>query len=270
MSTQVAIILPVYNRQHHLPEAIQSVMRQTYHDWSLVILDDGSTDSSYQIACSYAAVDCRISAVKMDMHCGNPARPRNIGMQITDSRYIAFLDSDDSWTQEKLARQINFMRGKNSAFSFTAYNIVDETGQLLRVFNNIPSTLDQKGYLGNTCIAPSTVMVERQTMMPYFPETKKTGEDFLAFYELLKKGNATGLNETLTNYRRSKDALSRNVARSAWEQAKTYARISKDVGIGTAGRAYISYAARAFMKRTKATTQTNGEIPSPATRPAPW
>lgn len=249
MNASVSIILPVYNRDRHLGETINSVMRQTYSNWNLIIIDDCSTDQSFNIASDYSAQDRRISVVRMDTNSGNPARPRNLAIQTTDSSFIAFLDSDDIWSPEKLDRQLSFMRVKQSAFSFTGFDIIDEHGDPVGTFNDIPTELNATQYMMNTCLAPSTVIVRRDTATPYFPEDRKTGEDFMAFYHLLKKQNAHGLNEPLTQYRRSNDALSGNVIKNAWQQAKTYSELSREVGIATAGFAYASYALKAFKKR---------------------
>jgi teichuronic acid biosynthesis glycosyltransferase TuaG len=204
----------------------------------------------------------------MDTNSGNPAKPRNLGLRITDSPYIAFIDSDDIWHPKKLEKQLSFMGQNQSSFSFTGFHIIDEQSTQVGTFNDIPTNLDATQYMTNTCLAPSTVMVKRGATTPHFPENKKTGEDFVAFYDLLKKTDANGLNEPLTFYRRSDDALSRNVVKCAWEQARTYAHLSKDVGIATAGFSYASYALKAFKKRRN--NKASAVKGQKSTRHAPW
>jgi teichuronic acid biosynthesis glycosyltransferase TuaG len=259
---EITVILPVYNRERHLPSTIQSVVAQTRTDWHLAIVDDGSTDASFQIACEAAELDPRISAVQLDKNSGNPAKPRNIATRTTDSRFIAYIDSDDTWAPEKLERHIDFMQCVSSPFSFTAYNVVDEEDELKRVYDNLPAVVNSLTYLNNTCLAPSTVMTEREKVSLEFPEGVKIGEDFWAFYETLKTQEARGLNETLTNYRRSYDAITSSRLQSAWEQAKRYTVISKDIGIPQAVAAYALYAFNAIHKRTEQREKT-------LTRPGP-
>src|SRR5262245_1051561 len=90
----ISVVLPTYDRESYLREAVNSVVAQTYDDWEMVIVDDGSTDGTR--AYLETLTDPRIRVVLRE-HCGNPALLRNLGVRISRAAYIAFLDSDDTW-----------------------------------------------------------------------------------------------------------------------------------------------------------------------------
>lgn len=90
----VSIIVPVYNREQYLCECVDSVLAQTFHDWELIIVDDGSTDSSGSIADRYAASDPRIRVYHVEN--GGLSSARNIGMDKAEGDFLSFLDADDA------------------------------------------------------------------------------------------------------------------------------------------------------------------------------
>ena len=104
----VSIIMPAYNSEQFIGEAIGSVVQQTFTCWELLIIDDGSTDRTSEIAKSFAAQDDRIKYIKLENNCG-ASTARNTAMDIAGGKYLAFLDSDDTWFPKKLAVQVSFM-----------------------------------------------------------------------------------------------------------------------------------------------------------------
>lgn len=103
----LSLIMPCYNQAQYIDEAIQSVIRQTYKDWELIIVDDGSTDDSFSIAKSYAQSDIRIKAFSQDN--GGPSKARNNGVKRSSGKYIMFFDSDDRLAPQYLERGIQYM-----------------------------------------------------------------------------------------------------------------------------------------------------------------
>jgi glycosyltransferase involved in cell wall biosynthesis len=103
MTPTVTVVMPAYNAEAFVGEAIESVLAQTYADWQLVVVDDGSTDGTSLVVAAYD--DPRIHLVAI-AHSGLPAVARNRGLTNSDSRYVAFLDADDFWQPKKLARQL--------------------------------------------------------------------------------------------------------------------------------------------------------------------
>ena len=99
--------MPCYNQARYIDEAIQSVIRQTYKDWELIIVDDGSTDDSFSIAKTYAQSDSRIKAFSQDN--GGPSKARNNGVKRSSGKYIMFFDSDDRLAPQYLDRGVQYM-----------------------------------------------------------------------------------------------------------------------------------------------------------------
>lgn len=106
MTDLVSVVMPAYNSEAFVSEAIASVIDQTYENWELIIVDDGSTDRTREIVSGFVASDGRIHY----LHQSNsgPASARNKGIHASRGRYIAFLDSDDLWFRDKLEKQMNF------------------------------------------------------------------------------------------------------------------------------------------------------------------
>lgn len=125
----VSIIMPSYNARRYVADSIESILRQTYHNWELLITDDHSTDGTQEILQQYAARDKRIRIFLMQENWGT-GHTRNKCIQEARGRYIAFCDSDDRWLPEKLERQIAFMQKNDYAFTFASYYTCNEEGTM--------------------------------------------------------------------------------------------------------------------------------------------
>ena len=112
----MSIITPLYNGEEFIKDAVESVLAQTYENWELLVIDDGSADNGYNIVKEYSDKDKRIKLLKNEKNSG-VTKTRNKGIESSEGRYIAFLDSDDMWQKEKLERQINFMKAHDAAIS---------------------------------------------------------------------------------------------------------------------------------------------------------
>ena len=116
----ISIVMPVYNCEKFLNETIVSVLKQTYDNWELLLIDDASTDRSAEIIYKYLNNEKRIVYVKLQENKG-AAYARNKGIEYSKGQYIAFLDSDDLWLPEKLERQYCFMKKNHILFSCCYY-----------------------------------------------------------------------------------------------------------------------------------------------------
>ncbi len=119
MEEKVSIIVPVYNAQNYIKETIESVQKQDYTNWELILVENGSTDDS--LNCIQTIRDERIRVICAGDNIG-AARARNLGMQEATGEYVCYLDADDLWDEDKLSSQIAFMKEKQAAFSFTGYS----------------------------------------------------------------------------------------------------------------------------------------------------
>jgi len=99
----ISVIVPTYNRADLISETIESILDQTYKNFELIIVDDGSTDNTEEVIRKFK--DNRIKYIKTD-NWGAPARPRNIGIKKAKGEYIAFCDDDDMWDKKKLEKQL--------------------------------------------------------------------------------------------------------------------------------------------------------------------
>ncbi|GHU75177.1 hypothetical protein FACS189461_0930 [Spirochaetia bacterium] len=124
----VSIITPNYNCSRFIGKTIESVLAQTYQNWEMIIVDDCSTDGSYEIALDYARKDSRIKVYRTE-HNSGAALCRNKAIELSQGQYLAFLDSDDLWLPEKLEKQLKFMQENDCDFSFTEYELIDEEGR---------------------------------------------------------------------------------------------------------------------------------------------
>ena len=104
----ISVIIPTYNRASVIHESINSVLRQTYKKFELIIVDDGSTDNTKAVAGQYN--DERIRYIYNDSSVHGPSKARNIGIDAAIGEYISFNDSDDELSEDKLEKQLSFMR----------------------------------------------------------------------------------------------------------------------------------------------------------------
>lgn len=131
-SALVSVIMPTYNHARYIGEAIESVLRQTYQNFELIIIDNFSTDNTAEIVASYK--DNRIKYLKFRNH-GIIAASRNHGIKNSKGKYIAFLDSDDVWLPEKLDLQIDLMESdKEIGLSYVLYSHLLEDASVKGVF----------------------------------------------------------------------------------------------------------------------------------------
>jgi glycosyltransferase involved in cell wall biosynthesis len=121
----VSVIIPTYNRRPLLMEAVESVRAQTFTDWELVVVDDGSTDGSADAV--EALHDPRIRVLRLP-HAGRAAVVRNAGVRAARGEWVAFLDSDDLWEPHKLAVQLDLTRVAGARWSYTRLALMDAAG----------------------------------------------------------------------------------------------------------------------------------------------
>ncbi|MXV17457.1 glycosyltransferase family 2 protein [Hufsiella ginkgonis] len=117
--TRVSIIMPAYNAARYLAQAIQSVLDQTFKNWELLVVNDGSTDETATIALAYASSDSRIKV--LNQHNQGQGSARNAGISAATGEWVAFLDADDLWLPQKLEVQWSFLeKAKNVDVAFCA------------------------------------------------------------------------------------------------------------------------------------------------------
>ena len=245
----VSIITPAYKAASSLPATIASVLAQTYPHWELLIADDCSPDSTRAVISEWASKDSRIQLITLPTNSG-PAAARNFALSAAVGRWIAFLDSDDLWLPEKLAQSIAFAQRQRAALVYTGYRRIDAHGHRTGQYIQVPSQLTYRQLLGNTAIATSTVLIDRNQTGSLRME-QVYYDDFVCWLSILKRGlTAHGLNEDLMRYRVMPKSVSRNKRHSAGEVWKIY-RTTEQLGRVAASWYFLSYAGRALMKYRK-------------------
>lgn len=213
MSELVSVIVPVYNAEKFIREAMDSVRAQTYESWELLLVEDGSSDGSVDVITDYIAEkqETRIRLIRQPSNQG-AACARNRGVREAVGRYIAYLDADDLWAPEKLEHELRFMEEKDAAFAFTGYEFADERGVGLGKVVRVPETLVYRQALSNTTIFTTTVMFDTAKISKELLEMPQIkSEDTALWWRILRTGyTAYGLDENLVRYRRAGRTLSSN------------------------------------------------------------
>ncbi len=213
MNDLISIIVPVHNVRNYIIQTIESVRAQSYTNWELILTEDCSTDGTRELLAQYLEEisDDRIRVIWLDENVG-AAAARNLGVEQSRGRFVAYLDADDLWAEDKLLRQLKFMRETNAAFCFGNYEFADENGRGTGKVVHVPASLSYKRALRNTTIFTSTVMLDTEQIKRSeirMPDIRS--EDTALWWRLLRTGyTAYGFQETLVLYRRPATSLSSN------------------------------------------------------------
>lgn len=251
MRELVSIIIPVYNANKYIEATVKTVMEQSYENWELLLVDDGSTDGSTETIKRIVEEDVtnRIIPLFPNEH-GSAAKARNYGLENAKGRYIAFLDADDLWEKDKLSKGLAFMQEKNAGFMFTGYEFADAEGKGTGKIVKVPETLNYRQALKNTTIFTSTVLIDTEKIdrsLIMMPEIKS--EDTATWYQILRNGYlAYGLNENLVKYRRVTGSLSSNKLEAIRRIWNLYRKAEKLSVIYSAYN-FVFWAFRAVLRR---------------------
>lgn len=206
---RVSIITPTYNSLSFLGETIKSIINQTYANWELIITDDCSTDGTWEYIETLPELDTRIKVFRLEKNSG-AGIARNNSIKHAKGRYIAFCDSDDQWTQDKLENQLKFMSQNDLALSFSNYQIINESGQIIGDVIS-PEKVTYQTMLKNNYIGCLTAMYDTQKVgKVYMPEIRKR-QDWALWLSILKKVPfALSIQESLAIYRDRSKSISSN------------------------------------------------------------
>ena len=206
----VSIIMPTYNCGRFIEETIRSIQAQTYENWEIEIVDDCSTDDTEAVVAALAKDDPRIHYVCLETNSG-AAVARTESMKRAQGEYMAFCDSDDLWTPDKLEKQLAFMKENGYAFSCTAYEQIDEDSQSLdRVIKTVKKT-DYNRLLLDCPVGNSSVMYNVGVMGKFeVPNIRKRNDDALWLTMLKKEKYIWGMPDVLMRYRIRKNSISSN------------------------------------------------------------
>ena len=197
----VSIIMPSYNTANYISDSIQSVLKQTYENWELIIVDDCSSDNTLELLSKFD--DKRIRVIVNEKNSG-AALSRNKALKEAKGKWIAFLDSDDLWEPNKLEKQINFMKENNYHFSYTNYTEIDSDSNPLNILVSGPKVISKHKMFNFCWPGCLTVMYDRETVGLVQIVDIKKNNDYAMWLQICKKEKCYLLNECLAMYRKGR------------------------------------------------------------------
>lgn len=200
--------MPNYNASKYLPEALESVISQSYENWELLIVDDCSTDDSVSIINDYQKKDSRIKLFVNQSNKG-AAFSRNYALIHATGKWIAFLDSDDIWFKNKLSSQIKFMKNNKYHFSYTKYRQVDEHSIDLGKTISGPKKVSKRKMFHFNYLGCLTVMYDKDYIgLIQVDDRLKSKNDYAMWLKASQKSSCYLFDETLAFYRVRKKSIS--------------------------------------------------------------
>ncbi len=272
----ISVIVPVYGAEDYIAKTVAMVEAQTFENWELLLIEDASPDKSAQVVRS-ALAGCGQQDVSADLSgqisnvrtaevytdeqdrrilllCKEKnegaAAARNTGLKLAQGRYIAFLDADDVWFPDKLAREFAFLQERQAGFVFSAYEFGTQDAAPTGKIVHVPPVLTYKEALSRTVIFTTTVLLDRERIEDELIEMPLVeSEDTATWWQILRAGHkAYGLDETLAIYRRPPKSLSSNkikALRRIWNLYRRQERLS----VFRSLRYFIPWAFRALARR---------------------
>ena len=219
----VSIITPCYNGEKYIAETIDSVLQQTYPNFEMIIVDDGSNDNSVELVHRYQQKDKRIKLITQE-NAGS-ASARNKGIRHAEGRYIALLDADDIWLPTFLEKQIDFMRKNHAVCVFSSYDRIDEQSQQIGHTTKAKSYITVKDMRVMNQIGCLTGLYDTSKYGKKYlkEELNSIRDDYAYWYDVVALENAAyGNQEILAKYRVMKGSTTGNKKKLIGKQYKFY------------------------------------------------
>jgi teichuronic acid biosynthesis glycosyltransferase TuaG len=227
MSALVSIITPSYNSAKFIAETIQSVQNQTYQNWEMIIVDDGSSDTTEQVVRSIIEKDTRIQFHKLNQNSG-PAVARNTGIEKASGNYMTFIDADDIWFPTFIENNIKTIQETGIPFVFSSYRRANE--QLEFVYSDfiVPNKVSYTDILKSNSISCLTAFLDIKKLgKKYMPIIRKRQDMGLWLNYLKVIPFAHGIQETQAIYRIRENSLSRKKSDLLKYQWQFYREVEK-------------------------------------------
>ncbi len=246
-SARVSVVMPAYNAAATLQASMDSVFAQTHADVELLVIDDCSSDATWELIQHAAAREPCVVPIKMHQN-GGVAAARNAGIEAATGTHIAFLDSDDRWLPDKLALQLAHMQQTGTQISYTGYRRFDESGRELSIVRP-PAEVDYTAMLKSNRIGNLTGLYDRSIGDARFQRIGH--EDYVFWLQLVRRaGIARRVPTTapLAEYLVRSGSLSADKRKAAQWQWNIYRNVE---GLGPIRAAwyFAHYAAIAVSKR---------------------
>ncbi|MFH6961036.1 glycosyltransferase family 2 protein [Flavobacterium plurextorum] len=208
MSDLVSILTPTFNAEKFIRATIESVQKQTYENWEMILVDDASTDQTAKIIADFAQNESRIKLYQLQTNTGN-GFARNKALEKASGKYIAFLDADDLWFPTKLEKQILFLKTNNLPFTFSFYDCIDEEGNNLNKRVEAPLNLTYNQLFFCNYVGNLTAVYNAEYFGKIVIEATQKRQDWRLWLAILKQVQETKpVPESLAFYRIRKDSIS--------------------------------------------------------------
>ncbi|PTO96264.1 glycosyl transferase family 2 [Vibrio sp. 10N.286.48.B8] len=251
MDTLVSIITPTYNAIEFIEDTYNSILNQSHTEWEWLVTDDCSHDGTYELLLKLSGKDNRVKVFRNEKNSG-AAVSRNNSISHIRGEYFAFIDSDDLWSTTKLEKQLSFMISNNVEFTFTAFEMIDESGLSLNktVDTHLNKALDYHDMLKKKAtLGCSTVMLKSCLFKDLRMPLIRTGQDYAFWLSILKLGYSVyPINDVLTSYRIVKNSISRNKINKAQRQWQIY-RSHENLNLVNSLYCFSFYAYRAVFRK---------------------
>ena len=242
----ISVIMPNYNGHRFVEDAIDSVLAQTYRNFELIVVDDCSTDDSLQLIRHKSQIDCRIYVIALEQNAG-VANARNAGIAAAKGEYIALIDNDDLWVEDKLERQLQLAQ-QGADIVYCSYDFIDEKGQTIKRPFIVPDRTDFNKMLASSVISCSTAFIKTELLQNHHFEPEYYHEDYVLWMKLLRVCPcASGDQKVLAHYRQVEGSRSCKKSKAAKERWNTY-RTALGLDVFESMWAFVRYAVHATAK----------------------
>jgi teichuronic acid biosynthesis glycosyltransferase TuaG len=231
----VSVVTPCFNVAAYVGEAIRSVQGQTMGDWEMLLVDDGSTDRTLEICQDAASSDRRIRVFPVEENAG-PAIARNYAIREARGRYVAFLDADDIWYEDKLEQQLEAFNGTGASLVYSSYDVMDEFGNEILRTVRAPATVRYRDFLTGCPIGCLTAAFDAGKLgKVYMPQLRRRQDWGLWMRVLRRDENAVGLPDSLAVLRIHGGSLTANKALTTYY---TWRLLRDEAGLGPMAATY--------------------------------
>ena len=227
----ISIIIPAYNAENYIADTIQSVLNQSYTNWELIVVNDGSSDNTDRIVASFVDKDERITLLNKTN--SGVSDTRNIGINLAKGKYIAFLDADDTWEINNLLEKVNVLEDNTIDWVFSDATLIDENSH--KVGNKLgdDDSILTHYLLWDRTVVPgpcSNVIVKRKCLENglRFDSQFSTAADQDFCFNLSAQFNGKRIAKELWSYRILPNSMSRNIVVMEKDHIGVYKKAAKN------------------------------------------
>lgn len=243
----ISVVMPLYNAEKFIEKAVESVMKQSYRNLEIIIIDDCSTDDSLKIALALAEKNENIIVLTNENNMG-VSKTRNRGIKEAQGEYIALLDSDDVWKEDKLEKQVSLLLNHDAQIAYCSYGFINENDQPIKKPFIVPGRTNFNKMLAKSVISCSTALIKADLLKENLFDPNYYHEDYVLWMQLLNNGaKAVGDSSVLAYYRQVTGSRSSNKKNAALHRWKIYREVL-NLSLFKSVYAFVSYAVCAVIK----------------------